>query len=529
MSASDVAMLMRPASGLTSMLSRTVQVNGKGIATIFEGRERTWSEFADRVARMASVLNALGVRAGDRVAVLGMTSDRFAELLAAIPRSGGIVVPLNWRWSEAELQDAIQDCTPTVIFIDRRMEDAGRRIAGALPSMPVVALDEGMSGLPFYEALLADHAPGDDAGRAGNDVFQFGYTGGTTGRSKAALITHRNVITEAVICFSEGFLRDDSVFLVNGPMFHAAGTWPTVSLMGSGGTAVLMSQLEPAEALKLIARHGVTESLLVPTVIQMLIEHPDFATTDTSSIRTVLYGAAPITETLLGRALEAFAGASLIQCYGMTELSPVCAVLHDRFLRGEGREKGRYRAAGRAMTGIQIRIIDEDDREVPRGEVGEIVVRSETMMLGYWKRPEETAEALRGGWMHTGDGGRMDEDGFIYIVDRVKDMIISGGENVYSTEVENALGSHPAVRQVVVIGIPDAKWGEAVHAIVRLHDGVSITHDDLITHTRALIASYKIPRSVSFWEGEFPMSPANKILKRELRRPYWEGRERTIV
>lgn len=343
------------------------------------------------------------------------------------------------------------------------------------------------------------------------------------------MITHRNVLMEASACYSEGFLRDDSVFLVNGPMFHAAGTWPTVSLMGSGGTAVLMSQLEPGEALRLIEQHGVTESLLIPTVIQMLMEHPDFAATDVSSMRTILYGAAPITEALLTRALQSFPGASLVQCYGMTELSPTCAVLHDRFLRGNGKDKGRYRAAGRAMAGIQIRIVDESDREVPRGEVGEIVVRSETTMLGYWNRPEETAQALRGGWMHTGDGGRMDEDGFIYVVDRVKDMIISGGENVYSTEVENALCSHPAVRQAVVIGIPDPKWGEAVHAIVRLHDEVSATGDELIGHVRALIAGYKIPRSVSFWEGEFPLSPANKILKRELRRPYWDGQDRSIV
>jgi long-chain acyl-CoA synthetase len=298
--------------------------------------------------------------------------------------------------------------------------------------------------------------------------------------------------------------------------------------MGSGGTAIVMPQFEPAEALRLIETHRATESLLVPAVIQMLIEHPDFAKTDTSSFTTLLYGASPITETLLDRAVKAFPGARFVQAYGMTELSPVCAILPDYALRGDYRKRGVYRAAGRAAVGVQIRIVDEEDNEVPRGEVGEIAVRGENMMLGYWRRPEETAAALRGGWMHTGDGGRMDDEGFVYVVDRVKDMIISGGENVYSQEVENALALHQAVRQCAVIGIPSEKWGEAVHAIVRLHDDVQVSEEELIDHCRSLIARYKVPRSITFWEGDFPLTPANKILKRELRRPYWEGRDRKI-
>ena len=519
----------RPSVGVSAMLARTVQVGGSSIAAIDGGRRQTWAGYADRVARGAAALQALGVRNGDRVAVLALTSMGFFELLAAIPRAGGILVPLNWRWSVNELLHAVADCEPAVLIFDERMAPVGYELAKARPEMKIVALDPGLAGLPFYDALVDAQAPGEDAGRGGDDVYQLGYTGGTTGLSKAAMLSHRNILSQASYCWSEGILRDDSVYLLNGPMFHAAGSWPSLSLIGSGGTAVLMSQFEPLEALKLIEAHRVTESLLVPTAIQMLVEHPDFARYETASLTRILYGAAPITEALLDRAIAAFPHAQFVQCYGMTELSPVCAILPHRFLEGEHRARGCNRAAGRALPGIEIRIADEADNEVPRGTVGEVVVRGETVMLGYWRRPAETAEAMRGGWMHTGDGGYMDEQGLVYVVDRIKDMIISGGENIYSTEVENAVCSHPAVRQAAVVGIPDEKWGEAVHAIVRLHDETQATADDIIVHVRQLIAAYKVPRSVTFWEGEFPVSPANKVLKRELRRIYWEGRDRTIV
>ncbi len=518
----------RPSIGISAMLARTTQVRPRHPATLDGDRHRCWSELSDRVARMAAAMRAMGVRNGDRVAVLALTNDRYFELLAAIPRAGGVVVPLNWRWSVAELADGIEDCEPDLLFVDDRMFDTARQLHAGRPSLRMIAIGDSDNGLPHYEALIAEHEPGEDAGRGGGDLYQLGYTGGTTGRSKAAMLSHRNVISDAMMCWAEGLFGESARYLLNGPMFHAAGTWPSLSLMGSGGTAIIMPQFEPAEALRLIETHRATESLLVPAVIQMLIEHPDFAKTDTSSFTTLLYGASPITETLLDRAVKAFPGARFVQAYGMTELSPVCAILPDYALRGDYRKRGVYRAAGRAAVGVQIRIVDEDDNEVPRGEVGEIAVRGENMMLGYWRRPEETAAALRGGWMHTGDGGRMDEEGFVYVVDRVKDMIISGGENVYSQEVENALALHPAVRQCAVIGIPSEKWGEAVHAIVRLHDDVEATQDGLIEHCRSLIARYKVPRSITFWEGDFPLTPANKILKRELRRPYWEGRDRKI-
>jgi long-chain acyl-CoA synthetase len=269
------------------------------------------------------------------------------------------------------------------------------------------------------------------------------------------------------------------------------------------------------------AREKVTEMLLVPTMVQMLIEHPTFAKHDTSSLKRLIYGAAPITEALLDRAVKAFPKSDFVQAYGMTELAPLATSLQFKHLDAEGRKKGRNRSVGRATFGVELEIVDDNDKPVPRGTVGEIKVRGPNRMLGYWNRPEETKAAIIDGWMHTGDGGYMDEDGFVFMVDRIKDMIISGGENIYSVEVENCVTQHPAVAQCSVIGVPDEKWGERVHAFVILKPGAKATPDDIIAHSRSLIAHYKCPRSVEFREA-FPLSGAGKVLKRELRKEFSE-------
>ena len=515
--------------GLSAALARTAQTRGSHPSTIFKGTQRTWAETNARVDRAAAALRAMGVKPGDRVALLALLSDRFFELMAAICRAGGIFVPLNWRWSVPELADALTDCEPAVLFYDERMAEPGRALAKGRPEMVVASLSEGLDGLPFYESLLVDHDPGPEVVRGGDDGFSLGYTGGTTGRSKAAIVTHRNVLTMSLSCQAEGILCADSVFFVTGPMFHVAGTFPALALIVGGGTGVLIEQYEPTETLRLIEKHKVTETLLVPTVLSMTIECPDFAQFDTSSLKTIMYGGAPITEALLDRVTAKLPHTELVQIYGMTELAGACTMLPHKYLLGENRARGLNTATGRAMPGMHMRVVDENDQEVPHGEIGEITIRSDTVMKSYWRRPEETAQALRNGWMHTGDGGYMNEEGLIYIVDRMKDMIISGGENIYSTEVENAVASHRAVKEVVVIGIPSEKWGESVHAVVRLHDGASATEAEIIAHVRTRLAGYKSPRSVEFRVEPFPVSPANKVLKREIRLPYWEGRSKTIV
>jgi acyl-CoA synthetase (AMP-forming)/AMP-acid ligase II len=294
------------------------------------------------------------------------------------------------------------------------------------------------------------------------------------------------------------------------PMFHVADLagWVTQSLVG--GTHVMVPKFDPVEVMTAIQRHRVTNTVLVPTMIQLLVDHPDLEAYDLTSLRTILYGGSAPGAALLRRAMKAFPQADFVQGYGMTELAPFATVLTADDHRG----RGRLDAAGRAAAHAEVRIVHDGD-EVPRGTVGEVAVRGGHVMAGYWAKPEDTAEAVRDGWMHTGDAGYMDDDGYVFIVDRLKDMIITGGENVYSVEVENALGRHPAVAACAVVGVPDARWGERVHAVV-LKAGAEATPEELRRHTRSLIGGYMVPRSFEFAEA-LPVSGAGKVLKRELR------------
>jgi len=505
--------------GVSYLLRRTIQIRPHDIAVVFGERRQTWLEFHDRVRRLGGGLKSLGVGPDDRVACLMINTDRHVETMVAAPWVGGVIVNLNYRWSVPELKEAVADCTPRVLMVDDSNLATGRQLAASRPEMRLVYAGEGScpEGLVDYEALVAKSAPAEDVGRTGDDLFTILYTGGTTGHSKGVMLSHANQVSCALSSLADGLFTEEAVYLSAMPMFHAGGIWPFVSCMASGARTVVMPGFQPEQALQTIAREKVTEGLLVPTMIQMLIEHPSFRDTDTSSYTKVLYGASPITEALLDRAIVAMPQSRFIQCYGMTELSPLACVLQDEHLRGEARARGRHRAAGRATYAVELQIVDEADQPVARGTVGEIIVRGPNVMLGYWNKPQESAQALRNGWMHTGDGGYMDEDGFVYVVDRVKDMIISGGENIYSVEVENAIAQHPAVRQCAVIGIPSKEWIETVHAIIVLHPGQSPTEEEIIEHCRVRIARYKCPRSVEFRSEALPLSHANKILKRELR------------
>lgn len=280
-------------------------------------------------------------------------------------------------------------------------------------------------------------------------------------------------------------------------------------------------------ALTVIEKERVTDTLLVPTMIQMLVDHPAMTTCDASSLRLIQYGAAPISGAVLKRAFAALPGTAFMQLYGMTEMSPVIAVLPPECHSPEGSHAGKLRAAGRATLFAEVRVVDADGVEVPLGTPGEVVARGAGVMQGYWSKPIETAAAIREGWMHTGDGGYLDEDGFLFITDRIKDMIVTGGENVYSVEVENAVAKHPAVAMCTVIGIPDEKWGETVHAVIVLKQGADATEDELKSHCKSLIAGYKCPRSIEF-RDEIPLSGAGKLLKYVLRESYWKRDGRSV-
>jgi long-chain acyl-CoA synthetase len=486
-------------------------------ASVFEGRTRTWGEVLDRAARIASGLRKLGVSPGDRVAVLSANSDDFMVLYLAVPWAGAVLVPLNCRWSEAENRFAIADCAPRLIVASDELAEANAALlADAGP--PLVSPGD----------LLAN-APIEDSGRCGEDLFAIFYTGGTTGRAKGVMLSHAGFTANCQAMIDFGLFPHGCRALIVPPLFHLAAAAALTMTMLSAGTAVIARTFDPAATLGLIADAGVTDALLVPTMIQMILDAPGFDPARLSRVRTIMYGASPMQEATLDRIMAAAPHVDFVQAYGMTEVSCTATLLGPGYHKGEHRAAGRHRGAGRALSIAEIRIADEAGNALPAGEVGEILVRGAGVMLGYWNQPALTAETLRGGWMHTGDGGRLDDHGILYVVDRIKDMIVSGGENIYSAEVEGVLALHSGVAQVAVIGVPDDRWGERVHAIVLPRAGADLTEEALVAHCRERIAGYKCPRSVEFWTASLPLSPAGKILKTELRAPHWQGRTRNVA
>jgi len=515
---------------ITHGLRRALQINPNGLAIVCGERRKNWREVGERVAKLAAGIRGLGAQPGDRVAVLSMNSDRYLELYLAAGWSGTVIVPLNIRWSPLENEDAMRDCRAGILFVDKAFAAVGTALAKAIPGLKLVYADDGETpaGMDNFERLIERSAPMPDAMCVSTDLCGIFYTGGTTGRSKGVMLSHGNLMVNALHSLGEGLFPGTTIYLHAAPMFHLANGSAMYSCLLSGGSNVIIQGFTPDGVAAAVQKHRVTDVLLVPTMIQMFVDHPTLGSYDLASLKHVIYGASVISDAVLTRAMKALPNVQFTQAYGMTELSPIATLLHWKECLGEGRAKGRHRGAGRAAIGCEVKIVDANDKVVPYGTVGEIAVRGDNVMMGYWERPEETAKAIIDGWMHTGDGGYMDEDGFIYVVDRVKDMIISGGENVYSAEVENALAQHPAVAQCAVIGIPSERWGEQVHAIVVAKPGAKATPDELMEHCKTLIAGYKCPRSVEVTDKPLPLSGAGKILKRELRKPFWENRERRV-
>ena len=517
--------------GITQGVKRSVQQNPAGNATTFGARRHTWREFAERVARLAGGLRALGLQPGDRVAILALNSDRYLEYFVAVPWAGGVLVPLNIRWSAAENVYSLNDSGANLLLIDDAFLTLAAPILAEAASIRR-AIYMGEQATPpemvGYEELIQRSVPVADAGRAGEDLAGIFYTGGTTGFPKGVMLPHRGLWASAAALVNDVGIDRDTVYLHAAPMFHLADGAMSMATLLVGGVHAMIPAFNPEHVLAAVQQYRATHLLLVPTMIYMTVTHPKLAATDLSSVQRLLYGASPIPEALLIQAMRALPHCRFVQAYGQTELSPVATILPSDYHTVEGPKSGKLASAGRAAICNEIEIVDVNGVEVPRGTVGEVRVRGPNTMLGYWNKPNETAAALRDGWVHTGDAGRMDEEGFVYIVDRIKDMIVSGGENVYSAEVENAVTKHSAVSQCAVLGIPHDKGGEAVHALVILKPGQAATAEEIIAYCHTLIAGYKCPRSIEFRLDPFPLSGAGKVLKRELRKPYWEGRSRQV-
>lgn len=516
---------------ISQLLTRAVQTKRDSIATICAGRERTYGEFAERVQRFAGALRELGITTGERVAILALNSDRYLEFYYATPWAGGVFVPVNTRLAVPEFAYWLKDSGSEILLVDDAFTGVVGELRAQVPSLrEVIYIGDGDTpeGMLNYETLVHGHDPVADAGRGYDDIAGLFYTGGTTGVSKGVMLSHTNFITNtlnAMPCFS---FEEDARWLHVAPMFHIADGAAVFGTTMGLGVHVFIPGFTPKGTMEAIQKFRITNTLLVPTMVNMVVNDPAIGDFDMSSLKAIIYGASPMPEAVIKKALEVLPGAGFTHAYGQTECAPLVTFTGPEFHVLDGPNAGRFKSAGRPVYGVEVRIFDANDEEVPYGTVGEVCVRGANVMLGYWNKPEQTAEALRGGWMHSGDGGYMDEQGFVYIVDRVKDMIISGGENVFSAEVENAVYQHPAVAECAVIGIPHDTWGEQVHAVVRLHEGQKATDKEIIEFSHTLIAGFKCPRSVDFTNDPLPLSGAGKILKTELRKPYWADREKQV-
>jgi long-chain acyl-CoA synthetase len=484
----------------------------------------TYAQHGDRVLRLADAMRTeLGLRPGDRFAVMSCNSHQYLELYHAGLLGAGLINPLNLRLAGPELQHILADSATSVVFVDAVFAEHLLRniepVRGDLPLRRVVLIGDGdVAHDVRYEALIESGRPLVPDEPDETDPAVLMYTGGTTGVARGAVLEQRAELLNVYHIGIALELSDRRVYLHQTPMFHAASMAAILGIPATGGTSVFVPLFEPGAVMDAIERHGVDWTMMVPTMIAMVLDHPRFKPGRLGSLDDLVYGASPMPAALLDRLVELLPDVRLWQGYGMTECSSVLTFL----TADDHRRGGRVvHSAGRPVMGVGLSVRDDLGHAVPCGTNGEVWARGGNVMREYWHRPAETADVFRDGWYRTGDEGHVDDEGFLYLVDRVKDMIVTGGENVYSIEVENAISGLPGVAQVAVIGIPHRVLGEQVHAIVVLAPGAEMTPHDIKAHVRARLAGYKVPKSVELRTEPLPLSGALKPLKRELRAPYW--------
>lgn len=478
---------------------------------------RSFRQLDDTSNRIASAILASGIKPGSHLGFVGKNSARYFELFFGAVKAGCALTPLNWRLAPAELVPVIADAGCPLIFIDQEFTTTFKTVeAQCGQKFSTVRFDSTSAAPTAFEQWMAQGDGRDPHYRNHpDDTAVLIYTSGTTGRPKGVQLTHGGLGYMRLCEHLEPAYewRDGDVMLTVMPVFHLVGTGLSVQALYNGAAVSLLPALEPGKLLQLIARDRPTICALVPTAIQMVLDHPDARTADFSSLRLVMYAGSPISATLLKRALLEMK-CQFMQFYGATESSGAITLLRPE--QHDLNDESKLRSCGTPLPLIEVRIVDPEGREVAPGASGEFTVRGPNLFQGYWNQPEATAAVMKDGWYRTGDAGFRDTDGLLYIVDRVKDMIVTGGENVYSAEVEQALARHPAVKQCAVIGLPDAKWGERVTAVIVAAPGAQPTAEEIVAHCRTLIAGYKVPKEVKFVEA-LPMTATGKVLKRAVR------------
>ena len=505
---------------LPQIIQRTAHTYPDQPGMTFEGTTRTWSEMLERCERLAGALPSLGLQAGDRLAIISHNSNRMAELFYGPLWQGVVPVPLNWRWTLPEQLPCLEDCEPRALAADADNAERARELASKCPSIETLIYlgdDAAPEGFVSYESLLAEAERVSSCPYGGEDLALIVYTGGTTGRSKGVMLSHSNLYISATSHMEFESVGQGHSIVLSGPMFHISSCYRVYVHTYMAVHMVVLRQFDALELMQSVEKYRVSDVILISAMAALVLDHPRYSEFDLSSLRKINYGAAPMPPSLIRRLQEAFPGVGFYHGYGATEAAGVISTLPARDHQLEGEAKKRLGSVGKPATYLELRIVDEQGGEVAVGEVGEIIIRGPNIMRGYWNMPEATAEVIRDDWYHTGDAGYRDEDDFVYLVDRMKDMIISGGENIYSVEVERAIDLHPAIRQCAVVGRPDDTWGEIVHAVVSLEPGQSVTEEELVEHCRQHIAGYKCPRGLTIWDA-LPLSGAGKLLKSEIRK-----------
>jgi len=515
-----------------SLLTNSARVFPERLAVVYGSRRLTYRQFNSRVNRLSKAFHRLGIKPGENVAILQYNYPEMLESMFACFKSGIGAVPINFRLHPKEFAYIIDHSEARAVVLSPEFNRSVLDIRQEIPRAGhLITLSESHGELMDYETILsAETDEWSDAETQPDDVAWLFYTSGTTGQPKGAMLTHRNLLAMTLAYYADyGHLEPDDAILHAAPLSHGSGLYALPNVARAAANIILESKtFDPGLVFKTIEKYRVTNMFAAPTMVKLMVESPDGRQYDLSSLKSLIYGGGPMHVEDLKAAIHRL-GSCLTQLYGMGETPMTITYLprKDHILEGSVSQLKRLTAAGIPRTGVEVKIFDKYDREVPAGKMGQVVTRSDVVMKEYWCNPEATAEALRGGWLHTGDVGYMDSEGYLFLMDRFKDMIISGGENIYPREIEEVIIRHRAVREVAVIGVPDSKWGEAVKAVVCLMPGETVTEEEIIDLCKVNLAGYKKPKSVDFID-ELPKNNYGKIMKRDLRDKYWKDRMRMV-